>query len=288
MVNRFLKILLVLFGGLLFSLPEVKAQKPWQLAIQTWTFHKFSLLQSIDKADSLGIRNIEVYPWQRVGGAYGDLRFGPDMDAASRRFLLNYLQQKKIHIIAMGVLEKAHYKDQQGVRAFFDFAKQMKMSFITAEPEWEDLDLFNKLAGEYHIKVALHCHPKPYSHYWHPDSISKAMQGRKNIGAWPDIGHLARNGADVLASLQQFKEKFWGMHFKDVKELNILQAGDTLFGKGANRLSGILQELKKQDFKGVVTMEYESNENDNMADMKLNKAWYDAEMKRLFGKAGDR
>ena len=34
----------------------------WRLAIQTWTFHKYSFLESIDKADSLGVRDIEVYP----------------------------------------------------------------------------------------------------------------------------------------------------------------------------------------------------------------------------------
>lgn len=272
-----------IFCLLFFSLLVVAgvAQEKWTLAVQTWTFHKFSLIEAIDKADSLGIRNIEVYPWQRIGGSRGAMRFGPEMDPESRQMLTAYLKKKNISIIAMGVLEKAHYKDRLGIRDYFIFAKQMNISFITAEPEWEDLDYFNELAGKYKIKIALHCHPKPNSHYWHPDSIMKAMQGRKNIGAWPDIGHLARNGADVLVALKRMQGKLWGMHFKDVKELDKVNAGDTLFGRGANRLPDVLQELKRQHFKGVISMEYESHEDDNMADMKLNKDYYDGEIRKL-------
>jgi hypothetical protein len=52
---------------LLFSF-SISAQEDWQLAIQSWTFHKYSFLESVDKADSLGVRELEVYPGQKVGG----------------------------------------------------------------------------------------------------------------------------------------------------------------------------------------------------------------------------
>ena len=46
------------------------AQKNWQLSIQTWTFHKYSFLESVEKADSLGVKYLEVYPGQKVRNSF--------------------------------------------------------------------------------------------------------------------------------------------------------------------------------------------------------------------------
>jgi len=152
----------------------------------------------------------------------------------------------------------------------------MNISFITAEPEWKDLDRFEQLAVKYHVKVALHSHPKPDSHYWHPDSTAAAMKGHPHIGAWPDIGHWARNGADVVAGLKKMQGKLWGMHFKDIETFDRVEASDVLFGKGVCNLPAVVAELKRQGFNGVVTMEYEANDWNNMDDMRGNKKYCDS------------
>jgi len=36
----------------------VTAQKDWQLSIQTWTFHKYSFLESVEKAYSLMVQSL--------------------------------------------------------------------------------------------------------------------------------------------------------------------------------------------------------------------------------------
>ncbi len=255
------------------------AQKNWQLSIQSWTFHKYTLLQTIDKADSLGVKYLEVYPGQKVGGDIPGA-FTYTLTTEQRERIKEHLKIKGIKIMALGVIDKYYY-NKDNLEKFFEFARYMVIPFITAEPEWQDLDEFNRLGEKYKVKVALHCHPKPDSHYWHPDSTLKAMQGRKFIGAWPDIGHWARNGVDIQAGLQKMKGKLWGMHFKDVKEFDKIRTEDTLFGKGICNLPAVLKELKRQRFKGVISMEYEANEYDNMEDMKLNKKYYDEQTLKL-------
>ena len=255
------------------------SQTNWKLAVQTWTFHKYSFLETVEKADSLGIHHLEVYPGQPVGGAIpGTFSYTLDRDARDK--LKQFLTWKKIKVMALGVIDKYYY-NKDNLERFFEFVRYMNIPFITAEPEWEDLDTFNRLAAQYGIKVALHCHPKPSSHYWHPESTLKAMKGRSHIGAWPDIGHWARNGVALLPALQQLKGKIWGMHFKDVKAFDQLQAADTLFGRGVCQLPAVLQELKKQGFSGVMSLEYEANEENNMADMRANLRYYESERKKL-------
>jgi sugar phosphate isomerase/epimerase len=204
--------------------------------------------------------------------------FSYNLITADRERIKELLKEKGMKILALGVIDKYYY-NKDNLTKFFEFANYMGIPFIIAEPEWEDLDEFNRLASAYKIKVALHCHPKPSSHYWHPDSTLKAMQGRQYIGAWPDMGHWARNGVPVLEALKKMEGKLWGLHFKDVKEFDNVKTEDVLFGKGVCDLPAVVKELKRQKFKGVISMEYEANENNNMEDMQLNKKYYDEQVK---------
>lgn len=249
----------------------------WKLSIQTWTFHKYSFFESVSMARELEVQYLEVYPGQKLG--HGDENpFSYTLSKERRDNLKGYLKQVGVKVVALGVIDKYYY-NKDNLEKFFEFAKYMNIPFITAEPEPEDLDDFNRLAEKYKVKVALHCHPKPSSHYWHPDSMAVAMKGRNNIGAWPDIGHWARNGVNILDAMKKVEGKIWGLHFKDIKEFGNVKAEDTVFGKGICNLPAVVKELKRQRFKGVISMEYEANEDNNMEDMKANKLFYDEAVK---------
>ncbi len=272
--------LLSLFSlSLVGSFCQQRLTQDWKLSIQTWTFHKYSFLESVDKADSLGIRFLEVYPGQKIGGAIPGI-FSYQLGKEERDKIKQYLRYKKVKVIAIGVVDKYYYT-KENLDNFFEFARYMEIPFITAEPEWQDLDEFNRLAIKYKVKVALHCHPKPASHYWHPDSTVKAMQGRSHIGAWPDLGHWARNGVNVVEGLKKMKGKLWGMHFKDIREFDNVNAIDTIFGKGVCDLPAVMKEMKKQGFNGVVTMEYEVHEEDNMSDLRECMLYYEEQRRRM-------
>jgi sugar phosphate isomerase/epimerase len=271
-----------IFHSIIFLLVTLisSAQPGWKLSIQTWTFHKHSFLEAVEKAKQLGLKYMEAYPGQQVGKGYKGA-FSFNLNARERARLKTYLKEKGIKLIAWGVVDKNYYHSRANIENFFIFCHDMDIPFITAEPEWEDLDEFNRLAEKYNVKVALHCHPRPGSHYWNPDSMLFAMKGRKNIGAWPDLGHWTKSGIQPVDGLKKLEGKIWGLHFKDVKEFNNVNAEDTLFGKGAADLAGVLKELKRQKFKGVLSMEYEANEDNNMDDMRKNKLFYEAEVRKL-------
>ena len=83
-----LKKLILLCGLVLaasFGLQaKTKAEKAgWKIGMQSYTFHMFSLQEALDKCQELGVKYIEVYPGHKLGEGYGDLAFGPDLDAAT-------------------------------------------------------------------------------------------------------------------------------------------------------------------------------------------------------------
>ncbi len=277
MKKYFIGVLFLLLHNYVFS--QYGNKNNWKLSIQTWTFHKYSFLQSVEKADSLGVKFLEVYPGQKVGG---DIQgaFSYTLDKDSRDKLKQFLEYRGIKVVALGVIDKDYY-NKDNLEKFFEFAKYMGISFITAEPEWNDLDEFNRLAGKYKVKVALHCHPKPSSHYWHPDSTVAAMNGRQHIGAWPDIGHWARNGISIQEAMKKVEGKIWGLHLKDIKEFNNTAAEDTLLGQGVCDIPAVMKELKRQKFKGVVSIEYEVNPVKNMSEMQQNVLYYLGQLGKL-------
>ena len=268
----------IILASFVLSYSILPAQKGWRLCVQTYTFHKYTFLQALEKADSLGIKNLEVYPGQKVGSDFQG-EFTYTMPKDDRDKIKKFLEYRGMRVLALGVVDNNYY-NKDNLEKFFEFAKYMDIPFITAEPEWEDLDEFNRLAGKYKIKVALHCHPKP-SHYWNADSTLKAMEGRSNIGAWPDIGHWARNGVNIQEAMKKLDGKIWGMHLKDVKQFDNINAEDTILGTGVCDVPAIMQELKRQKFKGVISLEYEMHPTHNMQEMQENVLFYLGQLGKL-------
>ena len=57
------------------------------------------------------------------------------------------------------------------------------------------------------------------------------------------------------------------MHFKDLNEKS-RQAHDVHWGTGVCNVEGVIDELKRQGFKGNISAEYEYNWEDNAGDVK--------------------
>ena len=75
----------------------------FKLGVQMYTFRMFSFADALNKVDSAGIKYIEAYWGQKLGGGMQG-SFGPDMSADARNKLKQLLQSKGIQMIAMGVI----------------------------------------------------------------------------------------------------------------------------------------------------------------------------------------
>ncbi|MES1220431.1 MAG: sugar phosphate isomerase/epimerase family protein [Bacteroidota bacterium] len=238
----------------------------WRIGVQLWTFMKFPFVTAIEKADSAGAKFIEAFPGQKLGGDFGkNAAMGPDLSAADRTKVKDLLKSKGITMVAFGVTGA---KDAKEWTKLFEFAKDMGLEYLTAEPEDNQWKVVDSLAGAYGVKVAIHDHPRP-SHYWHPDSVLAAVKDHPNLGSCADLGHWSRSGLDVVDCLKKLEGHIFGVHFKDVKEFNKTDAEDVITGTGVNKFPEIFAELKRQGFKGgMFSIERENNWNNNVGDVK--------------------
>ncbi|MDR0429485.1 MAG: sugar phosphate isomerase/epimerase [Tannerellaceae bacterium] len=273
MMKNIFRIIITLAGCLaLFACNrgniQTKAeQNGWRLGIQSYTFHLFPLTDALDKTQELGIKYIEVFPGHKLGGKWGDKVFGFDLDDQSRKEIKELARSKGIKIIGTGVFVTDNSDDWEKM---FQFAKAMDMEFITCEPALEDWDLVESLSKKYSIKVSVHNHPQP-SAYWRPELLLAQIENRsQRIGSCSDVGHWRREGLDQIECLKKLDGRIISLHFKDIaaKQEGVFEQHDVIWGTGILNVKGMLEELKRQNFKGVFSIEYEYNWENSVPDIK--------------------
>ncbi len=260
---------MVVFGLSLNSCSNrTKAEQAgWDLSVQSFTFHKFNLMEALDKTRELGVKYIEVYPGHKLGGKWGDKVFDFNLDEQTQKELREIAEEKGVRIVGSGVFVSDNKEDWEKM---FRFAKSMDLEFITCEPPLELWDYVEELSDKYGIKVSVHNHPQP-SDYWNPQNLLDAIAERsENIGSCSDVGHWNREGLNHLDCLRKLNGRIISLHIKDIKpkEKGVEWQDDTIWGQGCLGIKDMLEILKEQQFKGYLSIEYEYNWDNSVPDIK--------------------
>ena len=228
----------------------------WRISCQLYTFRDRSFYEALEVISSLGIRIVEPCYFLPLDKKRPDLRTSEALSQELRLELKNRLNDFGIRMVN-------YYAPVDGntsnFRKIFDFAKEMGVRTLVAEPPAEVFDKLEELCDEYRINLAIHNHPKsPDSKYWRPENVLKVCQGRsKRIGSCSDTGHWVRSGLDPVECLKKAKERIIAMHLKDVAQSGKPEARDVPLGTGKAKYAAVLKELHDQKFRGVMTIEYE-------------------------------
>jgi len=234
----------------------------WRLGTQAWTFRDRTCFETIDTAARLGLKYIELYPGQALSPDSRTVQVGPDMGQKELDSLHAKLAATHVRAVSFGVVTMT--KDATATRKLFDFARALGLENLSAEPEADALDLVASLADEYGVNVAFHNHPKPSS-YWNPDTVLAAVQGRtKRLGSCSDTGHWTRCGLAPVECLKKLEGRVIELHFKDLDDFGKPEALDSPWGTGKSDARGILAELARQRFRGLIDVEYENGTGEEL------------------------
>lgn len=270
-ISRILLVSMLTLLGAAWAQPslgkQTKAEKAgWKLAVQSYTFHKFTLMEALDKTSVMGVKYIEVYPGHRIGGKWGDKVFGPELSASDRRELCAEAARRNVRIVGTGVYVSDNPQEWERM---FQLAREMKMEYITCEPPLGLWDQVENLSRKYGIKVSVHNHPQP-SDYWKPENLLEAVKDRShNLGSCSDVGHWNREGLNHIECLRMLDKRIITLHFKDIepKQEGKKWQEDVIWGTGCLDVKGMLGVLKEQGFKGYFAIEYENNWYNSVPDI---------------------
>ncbi len=239
----------------------------WRVGCQLWSFNRFSFMEAIDKTASIGLKYAEAFPGQRLSADLPeDIKFEHTMSEEHRQLAQKKLEEAGVTLLCYGVVGLPGNEEE--ARKVFEFAKAMGIETIVSEPARSNLDLVDKLAGEYSINVAIHNHPKP-SLYWDYNTALTALAGHSNrLGVCADTGHWVRSGLDALEAVKALQGRVISFHLKDLNEADKRDAHDVVWGTGVLDVKAILAEVVRQKMvKPVFSIEYEHNWDNNVPDI---------------------
>jgi sugar phosphate isomerase/epimerase len=223
-----------------------------KLSLQCWTYRELTFFETVDRAKTLGVKYLEMFPGQ-------PLKPGSD-EKVSRNMSDEMIAEIKKKLEDAGGLKVVAFgvdgipTDEKGARKAFEWAKKLGIEVLVTETTPNDV--IGKLADEYKIRVALHNHPKT----WPPDQVLKACEGRsKRVGSCSDTGHWMRANFVPVEALQKLDGRVEHLHFKDLNDFGSAGGNphDVPWGTGKGDMKGMLTELKRQGYKGYLSIEYE-------------------------------
>jgi sugar phosphate isomerase/epimerase len=218
-----------------------------KLSLQCWTYNRLTFFEAVDKAKGLGIKYVEMYPGQTLKPG-SNVKVGRTMNDETADEIKKKLSEIGIKLVAYGV--DGIPTDEPGARKDFEWAKKMGIEVLVTETTPNDV--IEKLAKEYKIRVALHNHPTT----WPPDKVLKAVEGRdKLIGSCSDTGHWMRADLNPVDCLKKLEGRVEHSHFKDLNEYG--KGHDVAWGTGRGDPKAMLAELKRQGYKGYLSIEFE-------------------------------
>ncbi len=243
----------------------------WNIGVALYSFNRFSFADALDKADSAGVNYVEGFSFHNMGKEFNDKTMAAMTDEDISK-LKEMLSAKKLEMQSMYV---SGAKNEADWKYYFELAKAMNMQHLVAEPEKESWDMLDSLAGVYKIKIAIHEHAKGKSQYWHPDSVIAAMKDHPNFGVCADLGHWERSGLNPVECLKKLEGNILGAHLKDIHQFNNPDANDVVIGKGVINFPAIIDEFKRQQFKGVIHVECEHKMENNLAEVIAGKKYFE-------------
>lgn len=272
MNNKSFKLgLLSLFLMLSFHIQAQEGMpKGWKVGSQAYTFRLFSLEETLEKLNSIGVKYVEMYPGQKISKSGNETTDFTSITADGKAKIKALLKKYDIEAVGYGVVNAS----DEDLPKLFDFAKELGIGILTSEAKPNQFDQIEKLCEEYQIKLALHNHPVP-SYYWHPEVASRMLEGRSELmGVCADIGHWVRSGLNPVDCLKQLEGRIISLHIKDLNKFGVRDAHDLPWGTGTSNVAGVLHELHRQGFEGAFSAEYEHNWENNLPDVEESIAYF--------------
>jgi len=187
--------------------------KKFPIAVQCWSYRRFSFLETLAKLKELGVEYAQAYPGQALGAEFPNVKFDDNLTDEQLAKIQDKLKEAGVSIVAYGVCDIG--TTEESMRKVFNFARKMGFRTIVTEPADDDFTLLEKMVKEYNIQIAIHNHPEP-NKYAKPETVYDRVKGRdERIGSCADTGHWMRGMNNPLEALRLLEDRIIDTHLKD-------------------------------------------------------------------------
>jgi sugar phosphate isomerase/epimerase len=229
------------------------------IGIGTYSYHNLTVDQMTDQLTALKVREIEMSrgEFMLMNHPTGDLFHSAraKLDKAGIRCVSYYA---------------ATIKTDDDLANALRFAKILGASNVTGDATGNILNRIDLRFTQEKLTFGIHNHyfkGEKFA-YESPDDVLNVLQRLSpTVGATADVGQFASCGHDPVDAIRKLASRLKLVHLKDIQAAN--DEVNVLLGTGIAKIPQVMKELHRQDFSGLVAVEYEK-EGDVNEDMRKN------------------
>jgi len=231
--------------------PPAKSPSPrtYELGLASYTFYDFPLDQALVMTRRVGLKHI----------CLKDVHLPMNSTPQQLAQVLAKVKAAGLDLYGGGVISM---RKPAEVDHAFEYARAAGMRVIVAMPSTEMMPLLDEKVRKYDIRVAVHNHGPESKEYPTPDvayQLIKDLDPR--VGLCMDIGHTVRAGGDPSRAAEQFADRLFDIHAKDVTAATA-KGVCCEAGRGVLDIPKLLRTLDKIGYAGRVSFEYEKDPRD--------------------------
>jgi len=244
-------------AGLAATAVALRASTRLNVGIGTYSYHNLSMDAMIVQLKALGVREVEM-----SRGEFMLMNHPADDLFRSARAKFDEAGIRCVSYYSATIKEDTDLEN--AVR----FARILGVSNITGDATGSLLNRIDRRLAQEKLTFGIHNHyfkGQKFA-YESPEDVLNALQGLSDtVGATADVGHFASCGQDPVNAVRKLAPRLKLVHLKDIQavdgEVNVL------LGKGISKIPEVMTELRRQNFAGLVAVEYEK-EGDVNEDMR--------------------
>jgi sugar phosphate isomerase/epimerase len=223
--------------------------KTISLGVAGYTFHQFSLERAIAMTQRVGLKHFCIHP------NLLPIVSKPEQIAQAAA----KIKAAGLDLYACGVI---YMRKPADVDVAFEYAKMAGIKLIVGMPMPELIAMVNEKVQQYDIRVAIHNHGPGDKVFPTPEiAYEKIKNLDSRLGLCIDIGHTVRAGVDLGKTVEQFADRLFDIHLKDVTAANPTGSA-TEVGRGVIDIPAFFRTLKQIGFTGNASFEYEKDNKD--------------------------
>jgi inosose dehydratase len=221
----------------------------FELGLASYTTRAFTLDQTLAMAQRVNLKHISIKSFHLPLDASEN-----DCKAAAEK-----IRAAGIDFYSAGVI---YMNKKEEVDQAFNYARACGIRIIIGVPAVDLLSYTESMIKQYNIMLAIHNHgPGDLVYPDVPGIYEKIVHLDERMGICMDIGHTVRLNRDPVSDLNQCFDRILDIHMKDVDK-RAADGATVEIGRGVIDIPGFLKELKRLNYKGILSFEYEKDEKD--------------------------
>ena len=246
-----LAVLLCGYNPLGLSAQEtVHKSDDFHIGVAGYTFRKFSIDQTLESLQKLGIKYLSIKDfWLPLDASVEEMEDFRDKCAS--------------YGVDPYILGPIYMSTPEQVEEAFAYARRFGAEMFIGVPSYDVLDLVVRKVRETGIKMAIHTHGPDLPDLF-PDIrvvVDKIGDPDLGIGCCIDLAHSYRYGQDPAKDIRKYAKWIWDIHIKDVTVPSKEGVAKEM-GRGGMDIPAIVKSLRRIGYKGVISIEYEADEDD--------------------------